>query len=272
MMVRRGHLLVEALCALALSGVLAATAALALFGVRRSVRAADQRAESVRGGRDALLVLAALLRDAEGVRVEAETAVALSVRTASSVVCARDTLSISLPPVSAAADPAADPVTVRAQPVEAGDRVAVLVRDSASGTADWWRGEVDSVEVRRPTPACGVAAGWIPLADSAQPGIRVFASPSPPGAIAAGAPVRIARQGRLSLYPSSGEWMLGWRRCTGTPPRCGVVQPVAGPLRTPGTGGLRVRPEGPPGGVSVEVRVPGDATLMQTLVLLRAAP
>lgn len=272
MSVRRGHLLVEALCALALSGVLAATAALALSGVRRSVRAADLRAESVRGGRDALLVLAALLRDAEGVHVEAETAIVLSVRTASSVVCARDSLSISLPPAPAVADPAADPVTVRAQPLEAGDRVAVLVRDSASGTAGWWRGEVDSIEVRRAAPACGAAGGWIDAADSAHPGFRLHTSPAPPGVIESGAPVRVARQGRLSLYPSSGEWMLGWRRCTGTPPRCGVVQPVAGPLRTPGTGGLRVRPEGPPGGLSLEVRVPGDATLMQTLVVLRASP
>ncbi|MBL8998428.1 MAG: hypothetical protein JNL44_14030 [Gemmatimonadetes bacterium] len=269
---RRGHLLVEALCALALSGVLAATAALALSGVRRSVRAADLRAESVRGGRDALLVMTALLRDAEGVQVEAETAIVLSVRTGSSVVCARDSLSISIPPVPAVPGSVADPVTVRAQPIEWGDRVAVLMRDSVSGAVDWWRGEVDSVEVRRPAPGCGVAGGWIPLADSAQPGVRMFTSPLPPGVIEPGAPARIARQGRLSLYPSSGEWMLGWRRCVGTPPRCGVVQPVAGPLRTPGTGGLRVRPAGPPGGVALEVRVPGDATLLQSLVTLRAAP
>jgi len=267
---RPGYLLAEALCALALTGLLAAAAAVALSGVRRALATADLRAESARAGREAMLVIAALARDAESVRIEGDTALALDVRIAASVVCAARPDGITLPPAAVAT---ARPLTLRAQPVETGDELAVLARDSARAPVRWWRARVDSVQARVPAEPCGTAAGWVAAEDASVPRLIVFTSPGPDSTIVLGAPVRVARPGRLALYPSgSGEWMLGWRRCAGEPRTCGAVQPVAGPLRTPGTGGLWMRLDGAAGGLEVAVRVPGDTGPTRTVVALRDAP
>lgn len=272
MLIRRrsGHLLVEALCALALSGVLAAAAAASLTGVRRAIAAADARSESSRAGREALWIIGALARDADGLRIEGDTALALSVRSAASAVCAVDSLSLTLPP---AATSAARPITLRSQAIETGDEVAVLVADTSSGRFLWWRSEVDSVRTRTAAEPCGAALGWLAPVDAGRPRLELFVTPRPSSAVMVGAAVRVARPGRLAPYVSSGgEWMLGWRRCLGRPPRCGVVQPVAGPLRTPASGGLRLRISPPEGGLLIEVRVPGEALPVRGVVALRDPP
>lgn len=267
---RPGHLLAEALCALALSGVLAAAAAGSLTGVRRAIAASGARSESARAGREALWIIGALARDADRLRIEGDTALALSVRTAASAVCAIDSLSVVLPP---AAITSARPITLRSQAIETGDELAVLVSDTLSGRFVWWRSEIDSVRTRTAVEPCGTALGWLVPADAARARVELFVTPRPPAAVAIGAPVRVARPGRLAPYVSSGgEWMLGWRRCLGSPPRCGVVQPVAGPLRTPGSGGLRLRLSPQEGGLLIEVRVPGDALPLRGVVTLRGAP
>lgn len=267
---RGGYLLAEALCALALSGLLAVAAAVALAGVRRSTAAADARAESARGGREALLITAALARDADQLRIEADTALALSVRIAASVVCAVDLSALTLPPPVVANGL---PLTLRAQPIDAADELAVLTRDSVDGSASWWRARVDSVQSRTVAEPCGGTGGWVAPEDALAPRLRVFTTPSPSAGVISGAAVRIARPGRLAIYPSSGgEWMLGWRRCAGDPRVCGATQPVAGPLRTPGSGGFRVWFDSAAGGLVVEVRVPGDRAAIRSVVALRDAP
>jgi len=58
--------------------------------------------------------------------------------------------------------------------------------------------------------------------------------------------------------------MLGWRRCAnGT---CGVVQSIAGPLRSPAGGGFRVR-QLVGGVIEVEVGVAGLAGAMTSSVV-----
>jgi type II secretory pathway pseudopilin PulG len=267
---RAGHLLAEALCALALSGVLAAAAAVALSGVRRRTAASDARAESTRAAREAALIVAALAPDAEQVRLEGDTALALDVRIAASVACGVGPAFLTLPPSAVASE---RPLTIRSQPIEAGDEIAVLVRDSADVAGRWWHARLDSVQSRASAEPCGSALGWVAPEDAAAARLVVFTTPVPEAAIVPGAPVRIGRAGRLALYPSgSGEWMLGWRRCAGMPRTCGAIQPVAGPLRTPGSGGLRLRWDPAEGGLVVEARAPGAVAPVRTVVALRDAP
>ena len=52
--------------------------------------------------------------------------------------------------------------------------------------------------------------------------------------------------------------MLGWRRCSTDFAICGVVQPVAGPLRTPAAGGLRIRAFTGPARWEIEARGAGS--------------
>lgn len=256
---RAGFLLAEALCALALAALLAVACATALGGVRRATLAAEARARAERGGRDALQVISALARDADSLLILGDTALELTIRIASGVICARDSLSLTLPPAEVTGGAA---IVVRAQPVEAGDELSILVRDPLA-TARWERAPIDSVSERSGETPCGPGGGFVAAADAGAGRLRLV--PSSLGAgVGAGAAVRVGRRGRLVLYNAGrGEWMLGWRRCIAGV--CGVVQPVAGPLRTPAAGGLLIEDAGA-GGLRLRVRVPGVAGEMEALV------
>lgn len=257
---RPGFMLAEALCALALAALLGVACATALGGVRRAMVAGESRARAERAGIEALEVIAALARDADSVVVLGDTAVELTVRIASGVVCMSDSTSVTLPPVRVATGKS---LMARVQPVEPGDELRFLTRDSTRSPARWEAVLVDSVAERSGESPCGSAGGYVDAADASALRMRLVPRVMPVSAgsgVRAGTAVRIGRRGRLALYNAGrGEWMLGWRRCAnGT---CGVVQPVAGPLRTPAAGGLRIR-ERAQGVLDVSVAVPGIAWVL----------
>jgi hypothetical protein len=165
-----------------------------------------------------------------------------------SVVCDVEPLALLLPPLLPQ-----DGLTLLPQQPGADDLVAVRLVDSPDG--DWWHAVVDSVQYRTLGGRCDAAQGWRPWAMEAAPLVRVVVRDTVPAGVVAGAEVRLARRGRFTLYHAgSGDWMLGWRRCHPMLDHCGVVQPVAGPLRTPAAGGLRVRELVSPPGLSIEAR------------------
>jgi hypothetical protein len=239
MRLRPGHLIVEALMALALAGVLAAAASLALTGARRSLYAAERRDRAERAERDAVAILREALSAGDAVLVRGDTAVDLDVLLGVSVTCGVEPRALILPPSGVAG-------AITTLPQEPGRDDLVAVRlDSAEER--WWYGVVDSLQLRALPGVCHAASGWQPGGTSA-PVFRVVLLDTIPDEIREGLSVRLVRRGRFTLYHAgSGEWMMGWRRCHPWLEVCGVVQPVAGPLRTPSAGGLRFRAlEGPP--------------------------
>jgi len=231
--VRRGHLVVEALMAMALAGVLAAAAALALTGARRSLHAAERRDRAERAERDAVAILREALSAGDAVLIRGDTAVDLDVLLGVSVVCAVEPRALILPPAVGAG-------TLTALPQEPGRDDLVAVRLDSTEES-WWYGVVDSLQARVIPGACDAGAGWQPSGAPA-PVLRLVLLDTVPAEVRVGATVRLARRGRFTLYHAgSGEWMMGWRRCHPWLELCGVVQPVAGPLRTPSAGGLRFR-------------------------------
>ncbi len=247
MRARRGFLLAEALCALALSVVLAAAVGVSLAGARRAMGAAESRARARRNALEALQVTAALLRDADSVTVLGDTAVELSLAIADGVVCARDLAGVTLAPASTRASG-----LLASQPPEADDEVRALVRDTLGG-ARWVAAVVDSATTRTGSDACVTDGRYVAASDAALPRPRLVGSLDPRAT--PGTPVRVARRGRLSLYHAGGgDWMLGFRRCARGV--CGTNQPVAGPLRTPSGGGFRILLAGP-GAHRIVVRVAG---------------
>lgn len=251
---RGGHLLAEALCALALSGVLATAAALSLSGARRSLASTDRLARADRTALEAVQVTAAMLADAESVHVEDDTAVALASTIGIGVVCARDGNVLVLAPSVVAAGRA---LTAHSQPIEAGDLISILVVDSVAGSAAWVESPLDSVGVHTDMATCGELDGWMRTGDAAGSRLRLWLRDVLPASVVPGAPMRVLRRGRLALYHAgSGDWMLGWRRCGPDGLTCGATQPVAGPLRTPGGGGFRLRGDSASGGIEVEASGP----------------
>jgi type II secretory pathway pseudopilin PulG len=254
---RRGHLLAEALCALALAGALAATAAIALTGAQRSTRALEERERAGRAERETLAVLRAALETGNVLALRGDTAVDLDLTLALAPACAVETRALLLPP-AVVADGA--PLTAALQPPDAGDIAAVRLADGPRAAPVWVEYVVDSLQPRTLTGVCDASDGWASVADADAPRWRVTFLDTLPSDLELGATVRLARPGRFTLYHAGGgDWMFGWRRCTPDLTVCGVVQPISGPLRTPAAGGLRIRAFDDPPRWELEARGAGSA-------------
>jgi hypothetical protein len=246
---RPGYLLAEALCALALAGLLAAAAAMLLSGARRSLHASERRDRADRAERETLAILRESLAGADGIILRGDTAVDFDLLIGTGIVCDRETAAIVLPPPTVRSGL---PLTVVTQPLGPEDVVAIRTSAITDDEEVWWIGVVDSAQVRPLPGVCDPASGWRSAADEDAPLVRLtLRDPLPPDA-EVGAPVRLGRRGRFTLYHAGGgDWMLGWRRCHPWLDLCGAVQPIAGPLRPPSAGGLRLEWAGNPVGLAV---------------------
>ena len=188
-----------------------------------------------------------------------DTAVEFTLLIGASAACAVDSLTLLLPPSRAGSG---EPLTVLAQAPEAGDIVAAWVSEPPGPPRRWAHAVLDDATLTAPSAPCDVASGWVATPDSVERLHRLTLR-QPVAGLGAGTPIRIGRRGRLALYVDGrGEWMLGWRRCQGG--ACGIVQPVAGPLRTPAGEGFRVSATGH--GLEVLVRVPDSDVALRAFV------
>lgn len=263
MQLRRGYLLAEALCALALAGLLGAAAATALSGARRSLRASEQRDVAERAALDAVGVLRAALESGSVLALRGDTAVDLDLLMVVAPVCGIEPRAVWLPSAETAANA---PLTAALQSPGADDVAAFRLAAAPTDPPIWDEVVVDSV-VARVSGGCDSGTGWSAVADDAAPRWRVVLRDTVPTALAAGDLVRVGRTGRFTLYHAgSGEWMLGWRRCAPISLVCGVVQPVAGPLRPPSAGGLRIRALNNPLRWEIEARGAGSEQVVRAVV------
>lgn len=233
MFLRRGHTLAEALCALALGGLLATASGASLTAARRALDLAESRDVGGRAEREAVAVVRRALASGSAPLLRGDTAVELDLLVGVGVACAVGWRELSLPWPQAAG------LTLMPQLPTTDDLVAV--RGWRADVADWSYAVIDSVASRVAPETCAVADGWRAPADSTQPALRLVLGDSLPAGLEPGAEVRVYRRGRFALYHAgSGDWMLGWRRCHPWTEACGPIQPVAGPLTPPGAGGFRV--------------------------------
>lgn len=226
---RPAYLIVEALCALALLGVIAATAGLVLSSARRALAERERRDAASRTERETIEILERSLVSGDGVVLRGDTAVEFDQLIGTGVLCATESRALYLPlPTGSAGS-----LTQWLQRPIADDVIAV--HQEAPGL--WWYATVDSVQDRFSAEPCGAAAGWRPSGAAA---LRLTVWEDLPPNLPIGGAVRLLRRGRFTLYHAgSGDWMLGWRRCHPWLELCGTVQPVAGPLRAPSVPGLR---------------------------------
>ena len=224
---RAGTTLVELLIA-AVLGAAVATAATALWRAqRRAADASSIRARGELGAQEILDLVGALVRSAASARLAGDSALVVRQVVREGILCADGR---GLRPVPG---------------LDGGGGV------SASGD-QWWVGGADS------------SAGdwrWVPIADSIATGAPTAdgCAPMVPARV-----VRVTRTAVIGAYHTGdGDWMVGARTCTAL--ACGVVQPIAGPVRSRAAGGFRVRLDGP--ALFLSVRVPGPSD-----TVLRALP
>lgn len=131
------------------------------------------------------------------------------------------------------------------------DRVAIPPRHPSSGVPlTWWRDAAivgDSIELINSRGAlpdtvsrhelvgigsgtCPMSSGFTATAGDAAAGIEMRVSPALPPGVITGAPMRIVRGTRYSLYrsPADNSWYLGIKEMVGG--AWSIVQPVAGPF------------------------------------------
>jgi type II secretory pathway pseudopilin PulG len=131
---------------------------------------------------------------------------------------------------------------------DSGDVLLVFNHDSAAtaGEPRWDRHAILAVSSASAGSACPSATGFTTPADQSAPAYVVTLSGAVSDGISSGAPVRILRRTRYSLYRASdSRWYLGQRRCaSSSPPACGAIQPVSGPYMAyagAGKGGFALR-------------------------------
>jgi type II secretory pathway pseudopilin PulG len=226
---RRGYLLVEAVCALVLLGLIAASAGLLLSSARRALVERERRDVAARTERETVELLERALVLGDGVVLRGDTAVEFDQLIGTGVLCATESRALYLPlPTGDAGS-----LTQWLQRPVADDVIAV----HHEAPDLWWYATVDSVQDRVSTEPCAATGGWRAPGAAA---LRLTVWEELPADLPVGGAVRLLRRGRFTLYHAgSGDWMLGWRRCHPWLELCGTVQPVAGPLRAPAARGLR---------------------------------
>ncbi len=131
-------------------------------------------------------------------------------------------------------------LTMQLAAPDSGDVLLLYNQDSAAtgGTPRWDRHVAAAVATQAAGLSCPAATGFTTSGDvSTQALVISLRSPASVG-VRRGAPVRVLRRNRYSLYRSSdSRWYLGNRRCnSGSSGGCGVIQPLSGPY-SPYAGG-----------------------------------
>lgn len=274
---RRGAVLVEVLVGTLLGAVVLAAA---LDAIVRLTRASREHA--VRAAARAQLVQAATALtsdlgtvttvaagdDPADLRVVSDTAVELDATIGGGVACATAAAGLgSTIDLAAAPDVVGTPTLAWwAAPPRPGD-LAFVHENAGTPTPTDDRWTVHTVRaVSEGTTYCRSG----PFAAAAASGTRADAirlrltldAPQLPATLGAGAPIRIARRRRYSLYRAADGWQLGVRDSDGA--TWETIQPIAGPFATPADRGLRLEAVdaagtlvqgSPPSTTPVELRV-----------------
>lgn len=263
---RRGTTILELLLALVAGAIVVAAVTRLYVGQERAARALLAGARDEARLREAASILPVTLRaiaPGEGdipVGLASDTALELRETIGSAVVCDAGTGYLTLPDDS---DDAATLGAYLSRP-EVGDTVWVLGSRDSTGVRRWTGLGVADVASARCGAGSRLAGG--------RSGVRLTMSRDPVAAGAAvGAPARVTRRARFSLYRAGdGAWWLGYRTWSAVAGRLATVQPASGPYASPAVAGPPFRYFDAAGG---ELTTPVTATdrIARIDVRLRAA-
>jgi len=228
---RIGVSLIELLVALGLAGLVGGIIAITLGRQQQFYRNSAETGfvrESVRDAMDVLSTDIRQLSVADTVRLMGDSAIEFFSTIGTSIVCTRTGDEIGLPVNRLSGNSLS---SFLAQP-DTGDIAAFYI----GSLGRWERYRIAGVFSRSLSNSCPVGTGFSTPSDpqTGSTGLVLSLGGLLSESVRPGAPVRLLRRGRYSLYHASdGAWYLGYRRCNAIGPSvCGSVQPVSGPYRS----------------------------------------
>ncbi len=234
MIARRGFALAELLVSILLIAIVGGAIAGALRRQQQVFRSIAVMVSTRGDARDAAEVLAADLSSASPIdtlTLAVDSAVEFFSLIGASVSCdSAPGYVIRLPPEKLQSG---NRLTTLLAAPDSGDVLLVFNDDSAAtaGEPRWDRHAIAAVSSASAASACPAASGFTTAADQSARAYVLTLSGAASDGVAGGAPVRILRRTRYSLYRASdSRWYFGQRRCGSlSPPACGPIQPVSGP-------------------------------------------
>lgn len=226
---RAGFTLVELMVAIVLVGIVLGSLINVIVRQQRFYRGATEVIDTRSQTRQAINLLPGDLRmlsSGLGDIIEMrDSVIDMYATVGTGVACRVGLQSVSLPPMNAARGQ----FTSWTSPPRIGDQIHIFVNDS--GTFRTHRViSVDSNTVHCPGGTDPVIDG---AADAGKQRYWIQFAPAPDAFIVVGAPVRITRRVRYSLYqsPTDRQWYLGYREQTADAAVLTAIQPVSGPYR-----------------------------------------
>jgi prepilin-type N-terminal cleavage/methylation domain-containing protein len=230
-----GFTLIEMVIATTIAAIVGGTLMMTLRRQERFYSSASQMLQ-VRGQlRDGADVLTSDIRGAAveryGLPLMTDSAIEFFSTIGSSVVCETPSgTTLYLPPSTPSSG--ATLTSLLASP-DTGDVALIYAMPGViPDSARWVEARIAAFATRSLSTSCPPSTGFTSTSDlaSGQRGYALTLSANPAPEIRKGAPVRFLRRGRYSLYASSGEWYLGYRRCNAWgSSSCGTIQPISGP-------------------------------------------
>lgn len=249
---RRGTSLAELLVALALAGIIGASAMGGLIPWGRSISARMRAGEGARVGREVLFVVQAIGRQLRHPKVVGDTALMAEYRVSAGVLCASSPTSITLAPAHVGE---LDALTFVQEEPMMGDLLEVYQRPDSGGQG-WEGARVLAVRVVSAKEGCGAESPFISEAHHAAPALRLDHT-GITSELRVGRPVEVFREVRLVTYNAGLHgWTIGWRHCHRG--HCLAAQPIVGPVRSPAEDGVRFDRPSAGGPMRLRVRPPGS--------------
>ena len=245
---RPGFTLIELLVATAVAGLAAAAMTMTLTRQQRFYSSASAIIDSREQVRDGADVLVSDIRSAAvarfGLPVTTDSAIEMFTVIATSVACAAPVgATIGLPPMVLARG---NTLTSMLFPPDTGDLAVLYAASPIPDSSGWETLRIASFTSRALATSCPPSTGFTSSADASagSSGYLLTLAQAPSAGIRKGAPIAFVRRVRYSLYRSSSEWYLGYRRCGASSGVCSAIQPVSGPYRpysTSSSSGLSFR-------------------------------
>jgi type II secretory pathway pseudopilin PulG len=228
----RGATLIELAVVLALVGIVGSVIGVSLLRQQRFYRGAGELLGARERVRDAMEVLSDDIRGlatADTVGLMADSAIEFFSNVGSAIVCS---------------DPGGGEIALSGDGGSRGNTLTAFLNQPDSGdfavfyhagndsiAPGWQRTRIAAFSPRSLSTICADSSAFA-VGEGGRGFLLTLASPLM-WVAAPGTPVRFIRRVRYSLYRASdGEWYLGYRRCSITPPNsCSAIQPVSGPYR-----------------------------------------